>query len=408
MTIRTIDARGLALRAIAAVAMLASAPAVAAEGTSDRLMAAQGQLASRLIDNLAGKGAAANVVVSPASLAGALAAVDLGADDALRRSLHQTLGFPKSPAATADFDALRKATGRPRENGALSSANAVVFDRSVAPFPNAIEALTRAGIRATVEDFGKPETLAGINAWVAERTKGKIPTILDQLPRNAGLVALNALYFKDRWKQPFVAAETKPAPFRLVGGRTVEAPLMRAGDRRFRFRQDARFVAVELAYATEGLSMIVVTTRRDPAPAKDFAKLGGWLAGEGFAESPGEVALPRFNGSANIDLMPALKALGLQPQTTLPGFSREPLSLAKAQQRVELKVDEEGAEAAAATAVVATRSAAESEFVKLTADKPFIFALRDSESGLILLAGYVANPQSNAAQASETPASGTR
>ena len=270
------------------------------------------------------------------------------------------LGFPKSPAATADFDALRKATGRPRENGALSSANAVVFDRSVAPFPDAIEALTRAGIRATVEDFGKPETLAGINAWVAERTKGKIPTILDQLPRNAGLVALNALYFKDRWKQPFVAAETKPAPFRLVGGRTVGGPLMRAGDRRFRFRQDARFVAVELAYATEGLSMIVVTTRRDPAPAKDFAKLGGWLAGEGFAESPGEVALPRFNASANIDLMPALKALGLQPQTTLPGFSREPLSLAKAQQRVELKVDEEGAEAAAATAVVATRSAAES------------------------------------------------
>lgn len=289
MTIRAIEARGRHLRpALVAVAMLAaSVSADAAEGTAgDRLMAAQGQLAARLLDNLTAKSAATNVVVSPGSLAGALAAIEIGADDALRRSLHQILGFPKAQAVAADFDQLRKATGQARQNEAFASANAVVFDNSVAPFPNAIEALTRAGIRATVEDFSKPETLAGINAWVAEQTRGKIPTILDQLSRDAGLVALNALYFKDRWKQPFVAGETKPAPFHLVGGKTVDAPIMRAGDRRFRFRQEARFVAVELAYATEGLSMIVVTTRRDPAPAKDFSKLGAWLAGEGFAESP--------------------------------------------------------------------------------------------------------------------------
>jgi len=388
---------------MAAATMLTTATAVGAAGgtsTADRLMAAQGALAARLLDNLAGKNATANIVVSPASLAGALAAIELGADEQLRRMLHLTVGFQKSAAPSIDFDALRTATGRTSDDGPLASANAVVFDRATAPFPAALEALKRAGIRATVEDFAQPATLEAINAWVSEKTRGKIPTILDELPHDSGLVALNALYFKDRWKQPFAAAETRTAPFRLVGGQSVDTPLMHASERKFRFRQDGRFIAVELAYATEGYSMVVVTTRRDPAAAKEFTRLGAWLAGEGFAESPGEVALPRFKAGASLDLMPALRAMGLQPQSTLPGFSRGQLHLAKAQQRVELAVDEEGTEAAAASAVSATRSA-ESEFVKLTADKPFAFALRDQRSGLIVLCGYIGNPQIAGASASD-------
>jgi len=386
----------------------ATTRASAAEGaaTADRLMAAQGVLATRLLDSLGGRNATANIVVSPASLAGALAAIELGADEPLRRSLHQTLGFKNPAAASMDFDALRKATGR-TDGGPLASANAVVFDRATAPFAAALEALDRAGIRATTEDFASPATVAAINAWVSDRTRGKIPTILDELPRDAGLVALNALYFKDRWKQPFAATDTTAAPFHLVGGRSVAVPLMRAGDRRFRFRQDQRFVAVELAYASEGYSLVVVTTRRDPAAAKDFTRLGAWLSGEGFAEIPGEVALPRFEAGADLDVMPALKAMGLQPQSRLPGFSRSPLHLARAQQRIELAVDEEGTEAAAATAVIATRSA-DPEFVRLTADKPFVFALRDQRSGLIVLCGYIGNPQKSGAQASEAASGRTR
>ena len=63
--------------------------------------------------------------------------------------------------------------------------------------------LAKAGVRASAEDFTKPETLAAINGWVDERTKGKIPKVLDDLPRDGGLVALNALYFKDKWKHQF-------------------------------------------------------------------------------------------------------------------------------------------------------------------------------------------------------------
>jgi serpin B len=368
-----------------------------------RLAAAQTALATRLIDKLAANNPSANVIVSPASLAGALSVIEFGADEQLRRNLHQVLGFTEGSQFSIDFDGLRKATGRPRREGPLATANAILFDKSVNPRPEALEALTDAGVRATVEEFAKPDTLAAINAWVSEQTKGKIPTILDKMPGETGLVAINALYFKDRWKQPFEANATKPAPFRLVGGKAIETQLMRTGDRQFRFRRDNRFIAVDLPYASEGYSLVVITTRDEPAVAKDFSAVGGWLTGEGFSSLPGEVALPRFNASSSFDLMPALKALGLKPPNTLPGFSRGQLRLAKVQQRVELAVDEEGTEAAAATAVTTTR-AAETEFIKFSADKPFMFALRDP-SGLIVIAGYVAHPQAGAAQANEAPAS---
>jgi len=166
---------------------------------------------------------------------------------------------------------------------------------------------------------------------------------------------------------------------------------MRSDQGSFQFRQDERYVAVDLPFATKNYSLVVVSTKDQPAPAKDFVGVAKWCTGAGFTKLPGEVALPRLDISANIDLMPMLLTLGLKPPSTLPGFAAGPLQLAKVQQRVELKVDEEGAEAAAATAAIGSR-AMEVGLVKMIADKPFIFALRDAASGLIIVAGYVANP----------------
>jgi len=384
---RSIDRRTFLASAAAAAVALASRGWAA---TPADVLAAQAALAARLVGQVA-KGASGITVVSPASLAGALAVIALGGDAALRANLQKLLGFAKAADPAADLDALRQATMRDTEGQPFSSANAIVFDSALKLEPSALDMLAKAGVRASAEDFAKPETLAAINDWVDERTKGKIAKVLDELPRGGGLVALNALYFKDKWKHQFDPAETKPAPFRLVGGRTIQAPLMHLGDLSLRFRQNDRFVAVDLPYATEGYSLVVVTTKKDPAPAAAFAGLGAWLGGDGFAASPGEVALPRFDASAGIDLLPVLTALGLKPPAALPGFAPGPMQLVRVQQRVELKVDEEGTEAAAATAAVTNRSA-EVRVVKLVADKPFMFALREQTGGLIIVAGYVANP----------------
>jgi serine protease inhibitor len=364
---------------------------------SERIMSAQGALSLNLVAKLAEKKPGANIVVSPASLAGALAIIEIGGAKELQSNMHGLLGFKKSPNAELDFEGLRYATGEPRKDGPLASANAILFDHNVEPDAGAIEILSRSAVRATVADFSNPDTLAEINKWVSEKTSGKIPTVLDELPKETALVALNAVYFKDQWRKKFDPKETAPTPFHLVGGKTVDVPLMHS-DGNFLFRQDARFIAVDLRYASRGYSLTVVTTKSDPAPAKDFAKLSDWLAGASFTDGPGEITLPRFGATANVDLLPTLAALGLVLPSTLPGFARGPLRLGKVQQRVELKVDEEGTEAAAATALTAERGVP-SNYVKLVADKPFMFALRDATSGLVVVAGYVADPVAPANEA---------
>jgi serine protease inhibitor len=148
--------------------------------------------------------------------------------------------------------------------------------------------------------------------------------------------------------------------------------------------------------------MVVVTTRDKPARAREFARVTGWLGGEGFAESEGELALPRFSSSGSDELLGALDALGLRrgrvSPTALQGLSPVPQIITRVVQKTELRVDEAGTEAAAATAVTTMRSMTV-DYVKMVVDKPFVFALRDRSTGLILLSGYVGRPTAEVATA---------
>jgi serpin B len=108
--------------------------------------------------------------------------------------------------------------------------------------------------------------------------------------------------------------------------------------------------------------------------------------------------MPRFSASGNEDLLATLDALGLEAARKAPdalkGLAAASQSISKVVQKTELRINEEGTEAAAATAVVATRSAATApdQYVKMVVDKPFVFALRDKPTGLVLLQGYVGEP----------------
>jgi serine protease inhibitor len=369
----------------------------------DVLLAAQSRLGVNLIRQLAGHGKqpGTNVIVSPASLASIMSFIDLGANSHLRTAIHRTLGF-KSEARSrinAELKGLRTSVKTISENagdGPLLLANLLVFDPSSKPLQVALLGLSGAGADVLVDHLAKPKTIDRINEWVRQRTRNLIPTIIDEAPETLGLVAVNALYFKDKWKIPFDPARTVTQPFQPVTGSAVDVPMMHSSVRNFAFREDDRFVGAELGYGNENFKLVVVTTKSTAARQAEFAEVADWLAGKGFEEKKGEIALPRLSLSTGEELLSPLDALGLRQARLAPdsldGFSPESLAITRVVQRLELRVNEEGTEAAAVTAVMTTRSIATEDHVKMIVDKPFVFALRDQTSGLILLMGHIGTP----------------
>lgn len=357
-------------------------------------------LGDRLVRHLVGKGNGTNVMVSPASLAAVLAMLSSGASPRFEQAIHEVLGFDDVSHRTAarQIVKLRAAIDHTLRQAAdqspLALANMIVFDPGSKPYQRALARLTVEGADVSVEDLRKAETIERVNEWVAQRTRNLIPTILSDPLSHPGLVALNALYFKDKWKVPFDPAETRTENFDLVGGKSVEASMMYGPDGRYRFRQDGKFVAVELSYASDDFKLVLVTTKGAPARAREFSRVSGWLGGQHFIEQAGLVAMPRISVSSDLELLKTLDAMGLLParlrRDAFCKFTSVPQTLSRVVQKAELKIDEAGTEAAAATAATTWRSFPVGGYVKMIVNKPFVFALRDKRTGLVLLNGYVA------------------
>ena len=372
----------------------------------DDLSVAQLRLGENLIRHIAdhGKaGAGGNLIVSPASVASSLSFVDLGASNPMRAAIHQALGF--KPAAKRqieqDLSALRNSVSaiiaRSSSDGPLALANLLAFDLSTKPRQLALLGLSGAGADVLVDHLGDPNTVGRINAWVRQRTRGLIPSIIDEAPEEIGLVAINAVYFKDRWKTPFDLARTQPEPFQTASGKPVDVKMMHSPVARFGFRQDDRFIAAELAYANDDFKLVVVTTKSTAARVAEFAAVAGWLGGQEFAMSNGEIGMPKLSLTAAEEMLRPLDALGLRIARQMPdalsGFSAMSLMITRVVQKLDLRLNEEGTEAAAATAVVTTRSLGTKGQIRMIIDKPFLFALRDQKTGLILFMGYVNVPE---------------
>lgn len=381
----------------------AAADQPGADAFSARLLTAQARLATGLIEHLSSP-KTRDLAVSPASLAGAAAAVDLGASASLRAALHAALGFSKSDDERGDLAMLRERVNRLHADGHAASplqyANSVVVGDGIELYPGVPLAFEQAGIDYVSLDFQAGDALEKINKRVQDQTAGLIARILDRIPSSASLIALNALYFNDRWRTPFEQASTKTKPFRRFGAPPIEVPTMHLPEGRYLFRRDARFIAIELPYAHDRFRMDIVTARAErPARPRVFRAATEWLTGNGFKLMEGELDLPRFDISSGTDLTGPLDALGLRSARLMPGslagFSAAPLQISRIIQRTELRLNEEGTEVAAATAIEVERGL-NPDYVRMVVDRPFVFALRDAASGLILAAGYVGEPRATA------------
>jgi serpin B len=245
----------------------------------------------------------------------------------------------------------------------------------------------------SVLPLADPATVNAINDWVAKKTNNLIPQIVNDNIADAGLIALNALYFKDDWAVSFNKTQTQLAAFRDSGGGVSDVPMMH-GTMNMPFRTAGRFAAVDLRYKSGRFSLTLVTTRDTPATFAQFASVTNWLSGDGFELSSVNVTMPRFTLRQSMDLLPALDAAGLgsarHDRAAFAPITSNVLDISAILQKVYVGINEQGTEAAAATSVmVRAASIAPTRTDAVAFDKPFIFALRDNATGLLLLSGYL-------------------
>ena len=356
-----------------------------------------------------------NLFFSPYSIHTALAMTATGAKGPTRDQMVKVLHLPTDEQKALASGDLGRFYAHPRKDYELSVANALWGQKD---FPWRAEWLAvqneRYGAGFNEVDFLKDKlgSIARINGWVEEKTRGKIQGLLkpDDVPVNEGakitrLILTNAIYFKGKWADEFTKNATTDQPFHLAAGGSVKVPLMaRTGT--YGYADLGELQALELPYKGSELSMVVLLPRKAdglPAIEKQLAavKLSAWL---GKLESKRvSVHLPRFKQEQRFEPRQHLEALGMTAafdwmQSDFSGMadlSKEaPLFIYKVIHQSFVDVNEEGTEAAAATAVImAQPPSAEMPPVEFRADRPFLFLIRDVKHGTILFLGRVTNPK---------------
>ena len=248
--------------------------------------------------------------------------------------------------------------------------------------------------------------LEKINNWVKTKTEGKIETILAMLDPNSVCVLLNAIYFKGTWDSQFDEKQTREAPFRLTEKDNIKVPFMYKKST-FRLIEKDDFQAIALPYKGNLMSMIVVLPQKIDGLAsleKDLSteKLEEWLTEiDSVSAQDTELYLPKFKFETGYNLVPACSALGMKDAFDTAGaadfsgmgWPKGKLWISQIKHKAFVEVNEEGTEAAAATAVeMATKSISMDPVFR--ADHPFIFIIRENATGSILFMGRVADPSS--------------
>lgn len=356
-----------------------------------------------------------NLFYSPASISTALAMTFGGARGETARQMAAVLKFPADRLSApewihaANAGLVKERRGGPERGCELSVANALWGRKGYAFAPEFLKLLKEnyaAGLEQldfAADPDGSRKT---INRWAEKETREKIKDLLPpgSIMAATRLVLTNAVYFKGQWAAAFDKADTQDADFRLTPGQKIAVPTMNK-TARFRYAELPDCQVLELPYKTGSVAMLIVLPKQVDGLAEvekslGADKLGQWLPN--LRQQEVRVALPRVRMTATFRLGDALKAMGMPlafdpAKADFSGMNggKEPLWIGEVIHKAFVDVNEEGTEAAAATAVVMPGAALRDPAppVVFRADHPFLFFIRDTRTGCILFAGRVADPR---------------
>ncbi|MBI5175931.1 MAG: serpin family protein [Candidatus Melainabacteria bacterium] len=342
-----------------------------------------------------------NVLISPASVAIALAMTMNGARQTTLSAMQSTLGFGEGETIdtiNASMEALLSALTDPKSGVELTVANAIWAEQSM-PFKKAFLEGVVAAYKARVvnADFADPATVDAINKWADENTRGKIPTIIDDIAADMVMYLLNAIYFKGSWTTKFDKDMTFGGQFASEADGEVSVMYMnREAD--MRYSRGQTFQAVALPFGESKRVSLYVLLPNEGVDINDFVE--GLSASvltnlQGSRESEVDLRLPRFKAEYDVDLKDSLCALGMgeafQSGADFTGMADADMVISTVKHKTFAKFDEDGGEAAAVTAVgMALECVRRTPQVHVT--RPFVAALVDEVTGALLFIGKVAKP----------------
>ena len=421
---RTARAIGLVLAVAGAPAAAWAREAGAAKAPTDPAMIARAgnEFTVKLYPRLAG--AEGNVFFSPSSIHTALAMTYAGARGRTAEQMAETLALPRDRTQTLwAQQRLHKAYGEllgrfkpgKAKGYQLHVANALWGQKGY-PWLKTFLSLTAdnygAGLREVDFKTAAEQARLTINKWVEDNTNDKIrdliaPGILKPLTR---LVLTNAIYFKGDWASRFEPKATRDAPFKLSGGKSVKVPMMFQKGQ-FGYFADRKALVLGMPYKGDELSMLVVLPAgKDTLAGLEkglaLAQIAGWI--KSLRKQEVRVYLPKFKLTCECELSKGLSALGMRDAFTgkadFSGMNgRKDLFISAVLHKAFVDVNEEGTEAAGATAVVMKKTNGGRRLV-FRADRPFLFLIRHNATGAILFMGRVMDARGAAAGAEHTAA----
>ena len=346
-----------------------------------------------------------NLVISPSSIAIALAMVRKGTASATREEVTTALALDRLDSATIDASYLKLTetlkTADP--NVELAIANSLWVNQSITlkdEFLSSVEEFYQA--RISNLDFANSQAKNTINNWVAENTANKITQIVDSISVEDALYLLNAIYFKGSWSQKFDADATTQKPFYSKPNLPQDLAMMsQTGD--YRYYENDRFQAVRLPYGEkEELGMYIFL----PQETNNLEAFNQQLSVDNWQEwlsqmrsRRGNITIPRFQLEYETDLREFLSDLGINQifnpsQADFSAMTDDSVAVDTVKHKTFIEVNEEGTEAAAVTSIGIRITSVEPENIpfNMNVNRPFFFAIRDDVTETILFMGNVVEP----------------
>lgn len=379
-------------------------PVITLTAQQQRLIEADNAFGLDLFRMLSEAAPDTNVFASPLSVSMALGMTLNGADGETRAEMERTLRLAGlSPdEINASYHTLIDLLTTLDDDVRFEIANSIWY-RDTFSVEQAFLDLNTAHFDAAVQalDFDGPEAPNRINAWVDEKTHGKISQIVDgPIDPQTVMYLINAVYFNGDWTHPFDEEMTRDDAFTQADGTTTPVRMMAMYDASFPYLAHDAFQAVDLPYGDSLFTMTIFLPREgvsidDFVDTLDADDWNAWTA----ALSPTKLTslqLPKFKLEYKTSLKDALSALGMEAafQPGRADFSginpnQRDLHISDVLHKTFVEVDEEGTEAAAVTSVVVGVTSIGPDPITMRIDRPFVFAIREQATGTILFIGKV-------------------